>query len=201
MTNRFSNTRRIFKHWWISLITGILSIAAGVCCFAVPADSLAILTWFFIVILIAGGIFNIVWAARNRKWNETWGWGLARGIMELLLGLWLLMLPLPAVTTSLIYLIGFLMLFNSITGICESCALAELSISGWGWLLACNILSLICSFIFMAAPVYGGIFILVYIGLSFILYGIFRSVVAFKWRRFNKRADKYDTFVDAEVIE
>ena len=111
------------------------------------------------------------------------------------------MLPLPAVTTSLIYLIGFLMLFNSITGICESCALAELSISGWGWLLACNILSLICSFIFMAAPVYGGIFILVYIGLSFILYGIFRSVVAFKWRRFNKRADKYDTFVDAEVIE
>lgn len=202
MKNGFSNTKRVFKHWWVSLVIGILSIAVGASCFMVPVDSLAIMTWFFMAVLIAGGIFNIFWAAKNRRWNGTWGWSLARGIMELLFGIWLMMLPLPAVTTALIYVIGFWMLFNSVIGICESCALAELPMSGWGWLLACNILSLICSFIFLAAPVYGGIFILVYIGLSFILYGLFRVVLAFKWRKFNKTAGKEDNdIVDAEVIE
>ncbi len=86
----------------------------------------------------------------------------------------------------MLYVFGFWMLFHSIIGICESCELARLPIKGWGWLLACNILSLICSFLFLTTPIFGGLFILVYIGVSFILYGIFRIVLAFKMHSFNR---------------
>ena len=182
---------------------GILSIATGICCFAVPAGSLAALTAFFIAVLVIGGIINVLWAVANREWNDSWGWSLARGLLEILLGIWLILLPLPLVTAMLIYVIGFWMLFHSVLGICESCELSALRVPGWGWLLACNILSLICAFVFLAAPVYGGIFILAYVGISFLLYGIFRIVLAFEWRRINRkiRDAGTDGFVDAEIIE
>ncbi|WP_290534923.1 HdeD family acid-resistance protein [Alistipes sp.] len=191
----------LFRYWWISLIVGILGIAAGICCFVIPAGSLAVMTTFFIAILIVGGIFNITWALANRNWNDSWGWSLARGILEILFGLWLIMLPLPLVTAMLIYLVGIWMLFHSILGICESCTLSEFRIPGWGWLLACNILSLICSFVFLAAPAYGGIFVLAYVGISFLLYGIFRIAVSFEWRTINRKLrDTPDDITDAEII-
>lgn len=191
-----------FRYWWISLIVGVLSIATGVCCFITPINSIAALTSFFIAILAAGGIINIVWAAKNRKWNDSWGWELARGILEVLFAIWLFMLPLPFVATALIYLVGFWMMFNSIMGIGESSGLAKLSVKGWEWLLACNILSLICSFAFLITPAFGGIFILFFIGAAFILYGIFRIILAFKWRKFNKEIKNSDTeIIEVEIIE
>lgn len=186
MLNEMRLHQKPFKYWWISLLAGILSIVGGILCFSTPIDSLAVLTLFFVAILIVGGIFNIASAFTNRKWNDYWGWDLARGIIELLLGVWLYMLPLVLVTTTIVYVFGFWMLFHSIIGICESCELARLPIKGWGWLLACNILSLICSFLFLTTPIFGGLFILVYIGVSFILYGIFRIVLAFKMHSFNR---------------
>ena len=87
-------------------------------------------------------------------------------------------------------------------GIGESSGLAKLSVKGWGWLLACNILSLICSFAFLITPAFGGIFILFFIGAAFILYGIFRIILAFKWRKFNKEIKNSDTeIIEVEIIE
>lgn len=142
-------------------------------------------------------------AFANREWNDSWGWSLARGLLEILFGVWLLLMPLPLVTTMLIYVVGFWMLFHSVLGICEASELSGIGVRGWGWLLACNILSLICSFVFLAAPVYGGIFILAYAGVSFVLYGIFRIVLSFEWRRINRkiRSSDDDGFAEAEVID
>ena len=203
MLRKSDRSGNLFRYWRVSLVVGVLGIATGVACVVVPADSLAVLTVFFISVLVVGGIFNIAWAVANRNWNGTWGWSLARGLIEVLLGVWLMLLPLPLVTTLLIYVVGFWMLFQSVLGICESCALAPFRGTGWGWLLACNILSLICSFVFLDAPLYGGIFILACVGTAFILYGIFRIVLAFVWRRLTRelRRSGGDGFVDAEVVE
>lgn len=192
MSRVFYQSKRLFQYWWVSLVIGLLSIIAGICCFVTPVDSLAIMTEFFMALLVIGGLLNIVFAFANRKWNGFWGWSLARGIIEILFGLWLFILPLPLVTTTLIYIVGFWMLFHSILGICESCELSLIPMNGWGWLLACNIVSLLCSFVFLVSPVFGGIFVLVYIGMSFLFYGLFRIVLSLRWRKFNKKADNED---------
>ena len=203
MWKKMHRTRNLFRYWWVSLVVGILSIVTGICCFAVPVDSLAVMTAFFIAVLVVAGIVNVFWAFANREWNDSWGWSLARGLLEILFGVWLLLMPLPLVTTMLIYVVGFWMLFHSVLGICEASELSGIGVRGWGWLLACNILSLICSFVFLAAPVYGGIFILAYAGVSFVLYGIFRIVLSFEWRRINRqiRSSDDDGFAEAEVID
>lgn len=203
--------RKDIRYWWISLIVGLFSIAAGIGCFVTPGGSLALLTVLFVTTLLAGGILNILFATLNRKRIAYWSWSLARGIIEVLLGIWLILLPLPVVTTGLIFLVGFWMLFHSIIGIGESCELQQYDIKGWGWLLACNILSLIFSFVYLMSPVFGGLFVVFYLGFSFVFYGVFRFVLAFKLRRFNQEVRKMmeeeksretdDGIEDAVVIE
>lgn len=200
MRNKMYLDNKLFKHWWISLLVGVLSIITGVCCFIIPAGSLAVLSTFLVITLIIGGIFNIISAVRNKEWNYYWGWDLARGIMEIMLGIWAFMLPQPFLATTLVYVFGFWMLFHSIIGICESCELSMLPLKGWGWLLAFNIISLLCSFIFLSAPFYGGIFILAFIGISLILYGIFRIVLALKMKKFNKITEECE-YVEVEEVE
>ncbi|WP_300812503.1 DUF308 domain-containing protein [uncultured Bacteroides sp.] len=203
--------RKDIRYWWISLIVGLFSIAAGIGCFVTPGGSLALLTVLFVTTLLAGGILNILFATLNRKRIAYWSWSLARGIIEVLLGIWLILLPLPVVTTGLIFLVGFWMLFHSIIGIGESCELQQYDIKGWGWLLACNILSLIFSFVYLMSPVFGGLFVVFYLGFSFVFYGVFRFVLAFKLRRFNQEVRKMmeeeksretdDGIEDAVIIE
>lgn len=53
----------VFRHWWLSLIVGIIGIIAGICCFVTPVDSIIVLTDFFVIFMIVGGIFNIVTTA------------------------------------------------------------------------------------------------------------------------------------------
>lgn len=175
------------KYWWISLLVGLMSLAAGIWCIVTPVESLTALTVVFICILIAGGICNIAFAATNNRRVASWSWTLVCGILELLLGIWLMVLPLPVVTETLVLLVGFWILFYAILGIGESCELQRFGVRGWGWLLACSLLCLILSFIYLITPIYGGIFIVVYAGLSFLFYGIFRIALAFQLRRHNKK--------------
>lgn len=174
------------RYWWISLLTGLLSIAVGVWCVFTPLSSLAALSAFFVAAMLVGGIFNIVFAIVNSRKSEGWGWNLARGIIELLLGIWMWMLPLPIVTVTLVYVIGFWMLFHSVLGICESCELQRYGLKRWWVLLLCNILSLLFVFIYLSVPAFGGLFVLVYVACSFILYGIYRIWFAFELRKLNE---------------
>lgn len=180
------SVKKTVKYWWLSLLIGILGIGLGIWCLFTPAGSLVAITWVFITVLLLAGLFDVIYAVTNRRYSNSWGWHLAGGIIELLLGILLLCLPLPVVTGILIYMIGFWMLFRSVLGIAESCELQTAGFGGWGWLLALSILSLIFSFIYLISPVFGGIFIVVYVGISLILYGIFRIMLGVKLRKVNK---------------
>ena len=105
------------RYWWVSLLVGLLSVAVGIWCIATPEESLMALTSLFICVLIAAGICNVAFAALNDRHSTEWGWTLTRGILELLLGIWLLALPLPVVAETLVVLIGFWVLFYAVIGI------------------------------------------------------------------------------------
>lgn len=184
MNNRIINSvEKRVKYWWISLLVGILVTVVGIWSLVTPVNTLIAITYVFVTALILIGIFNIILAVSNRNYINGWGWHLAGGILELLMGIILLILPTLSVTTILIFLIGFWMLFRSGTGIAESCELQMMGVKGWGWLLALSILSLLFSFLFFISPVFGGMFTVIYVGISLIFYGIFNIFLAFKLRK------------------
>lgn len=187
MLQMIDSMKKAVKYWWVSLLVGILAIIMGMWCFTSPGASLIGMTYVFIVGFLLGGILDICFAVSNRNQLYGWGWSLAGGILEVLLGIMLLALPTPIITGVLIYAVGFWILFRSIWGIGESCQLQIMGVKGWGWLLALSIICVILSFLYLLSPGFGkGLFVVALVGSSIIVYGIFRIVMAFELRRIGK---------------
>ena len=191
MENIISSFKKTVKNWWISLLVGSLAVIVGIWCLASPDITLVSMTYVFMTLFLIGGVFDVIFAISNRKYISGWGWTLTGGILEILLGILLFALPVPIVAGILIYLVGFWILFRSVWGIGESCALQMAGFRGWGWLLALSILSLLFSFFYLLSPAFGGIFVVVLVGTGIICYGIFRIVLAFRLRDINKKLTKF----------
>ena len=185
------------KNWWISLIIGVIAIALGIWCIAAPSGTLVALSYVFIFAFLISGVAEIFFSISNRKILNGWGWYLASGIIELLLGILLLILPLQLITVMLVYLVGFWILFRSIWIIGEAVELQQMGIKKWGWMLAIGIICLIFSFFFLISPmIFKGTFMVVFASVAFIIYGIFRIVLAFDLRSLYKEVKEIENFLE-----
>lgn len=83
-------------HFWLQLISVVLSIVIGLMFLNDPGGGLAALTLLLIVYFTVGGMARIVFALTIRPFPD-WGWVLASGIISVLLGIYLFAsLPLTA---------------------------------------------------------------------------------------------------------
>lgn len=174
------------KYWWVPMLTGIFAILIGIWCLCSPASSLPVLACVFSILICIAGVANICLAITARKALPTWGWALALGIIELVCGIWLLTLPEPVLTVAFIYAIGIYLIFAAINSIAEACVLDTYQSGMLGWLIGFLVITLVLTIIFMAGPIAGGVAVWLYIGLSFICFGIFRLMLSAKIRKINK---------------
>jgi uncharacterized membrane protein HdeD (DUF308 family) len=91
---------RAWSGFFLHMLTGVLSIVVGVLFLRAPVDSLVALTLLIACFLMVGGIFKIV-ASLSYRFG-AWGWPLASGVIDLLLGV-LIWMELPA---SALWVIG-----------------------------------------------------------------------------------------------
>lgn len=182
----FNSMKQTVKHWWVSLVNGLLAVILGIWCIATPDTTLVALTYLFIFAFLLSGVVEIVFSIANRNILADWGWSLACGIIDIIFGVLMLLLPLPIITVMLIYLIGFWILFRSVWMIGESIELKRMHVKGWGWFLAMAILSILFSFLFIISPVISGVLIVAFVSVAFLTYGIFRIYLALKLRSIHK---------------
>lgn len=173
------------KNWYLILILGIILILVGIWVFSTPVLSYATLSMLFATAFLVTGILEIVYAISNSKEMESWGWSLISGIIDLLIGILLITLPATAMLFLAFY-VGFGILFRSIMAIGQSINLKRWHIEGWGYLLTIGILGLIFSFILIWNPVFAGLTIVFYTGMSFVMIGIFQVFLSFKLRKLKK---------------
>ena len=102
-----------YKRWWLLLIEGCLSFAAGVFAFVVPAMTALILLILIASWAIVTGIFEIAAAIQLRK-HITGEWMLAlSGVLSVLFGALLLYNPAGG-ALAVVWLIG---LYSALFGI------------------------------------------------------------------------------------
>jgi uncharacterized membrane protein HdeD (DUF308 family) len=98
--------------WW-SLLSAMLGIAAGVYLIAWPTMGVFSLTAVLIAFLFIEGFLSILYALEHRRGvSGRWGWMLASGILDLVLGM-LLIAGLPSSAT---WALGLLLGINMIFG-------------------------------------------------------------------------------------
>ena len=74
----------------------------------------------------------------------------------------------------------------AINAICDSCTLYGYSKDWFGWIIAILLITLLFALIFMADPIGGGVAVWLYIGISFIMFGIYRLILSAKIRKINR---------------
>lgn len=96
-----------------SLLSAILAIGAGLLLLIAPFSGAFSLTAVLIVFLIAEGIITLFYALEHRKGlSGRWGWMLASGIIDILLGL-ILLAGLPG---TALWALGLMLGINLIFG-------------------------------------------------------------------------------------
>src|SRR5215470_5391978 len=110
---------RNVPHFWLQLVSVVLSVIVGVLLIRHSGEGLLVLTLLLLVYFMIEGISKVIFALTIRPF-PNWGWVLASGIIGILLALYLLAsLPVTA-----IWLLGVLL---GIQLICEGAALAYLA--------------------------------------------------------------------------
>lgn len=166
-----------YRYWWFMLIIGILSILCGIWVFQNPIESYFALAIYFSIIFVMYGIYEIIYAFSNRR-NHNWGWGLATGIIDLIIG-FILMGNLLWTADALPYLVGFVLMFTGINFISQASIMQSFRLPQWGWILTGGILTLIFAFLIIFHPLFGAFDIVIWTGLAFIFGGISAIFYAF----------------------
>lgn len=182
----FRTARKAVKHWWLSLLIGLLAVIVGIWCMTTPDTTLVALAILFTVSFLVGGALEIIFAISNRQNLDGWGFTLAAGIIDLIFGILLIVIPMGATTMFMIYFVGFWILFRSIWAIGVAIDLHRFKVKDWGWFLAFAILGMLFSFAFVISPGFGAGVIIVLVSVAFICYGIFRIFLAFRLKSWNK---------------
>lgn len=136
--------------------------------------------------MCGAGVFNLVFALSNTKRFPNWGWSLGLGLLEVICGIWMLTMSPAVMTAVFIYAVGFYLIFAAINAICDSCTFYGYSRDWFGWIIAILLITLLFAVIFMAGPIGGGVAVWLYIGISFIMFGIYRLILSAKIRKINR---------------
>jgi len=169
------------QYWWLMLSAGILFIGLGVWILASPVSSYLSLSLLFACGMLFAGVFEVIFAIGNHRALDGWGWTLAGGIIDLLLGAYLLSYPLLSMIL-LPMIIGLWMLFRGCMAIGSSLELRAYGILDWIWLLVTGIFIVLLSLLIIAHPLLAAFNVIIWTAFAFILSGIFRIFLSIQLR-------------------
>jgi uncharacterized membrane protein HdeD (DUF308 family) len=162
------------------LVLGILWVVLGALAIIAPlAAALAIQTLIGVLLLV-GGIAQIVHAFRSRGWG-AFGWHLLSAVAEVVAGALLLFFPLQGVLTLTLILAA---LFIAVGVVKILAALRNRDTDGWVWLLVSGILSILVGLLIWARWPYSAEWAIgVLVGIEFIFSGWALIMIAMAGRR------------------
>jgi uncharacterized membrane protein HdeD (DUF308 family) len=180
----------VSRRWWVLLLTGIISVAAGGIIVGVDW-SLNDLAVFVGALLVFRGLFTMFSAPVDGAFQ---GWAVGLGLLETLVGIAVWVWPGPTLLV-IAFMIGFYILFSGIFAIAGSIS-ARTVVPYWGWILAFGILETGLGIWLLSRPGLTLVAAVLAIGLWSIFYGIVQIVLSFEIKNLPARADQAARTVD-----
>lgn len=176
------------KNWWLFTLIGVLLLIAGFYTLSNPLASYLGLAILFGGLILIHGVMELSFAIGNREHLQRWGWTLAAGILDIILGFILLLYPRLSMTV-LPFIVGFYILLLGASLSSYAFQLKSLSVKGWGWVLAGGILTIIFGLSMIFNPVIGIATIVGWTAFAFIIAGIVNIVFSFQLKKIKNHTD------------
>ncbi len=171
----------LIKNWWILTIMGILFVLLGIYVIMQPLISFMVLAQVIAAYFLVTGIFEVAFALSNTKMS-AWGWRLGKGVLDIIIGAYLLQNPgLPEV--FLLFLTAFWILFYGASLVSFSFDIKGLGASGWVFWLLIGLLSIFAACYLLFNPGGGVLFVASFLAVSSILLGLFNLYAGQKLRK------------------
>ena len=132
------------RHWWLYMLTGILSIIAGIVVLCNPIESYLTLSIMFGVLMLISGIVELVVSSTSRNYFTTRSYSIVGGILDLLIGLFLCCYPRITLIV-LPVILGVWMMFHSFMIIGLGSDMDSFRVRGSGWVIAGGVILLLLS--------------------------------------------------------
>lgn len=189
MRTIFDELTQGVKNWWLSLILGILYVIVALWLMFSPFSGYAVLSVLFSISMLVGGVIEIAFAVSNRRRVSGWGWYLAGGIVDLILGFYLV--AYPWVSMEVIpFFIAFWLMFRGASLVVYARGLKQYGTRNRGGYITLGVLAIICSLIILWQPAMGAIYAVYMISLAFFIIGLFRIMLAFELKNLHKRGKR-----------
>jgi uncharacterized membrane protein HdeD (DUF308 family) len=167
-----AEVRELTRAWWLLLLVGLLSIAAGVIVIAKPSNSLATLAVVSGIFVLLDGISELVGSLSRRTRNR--GSAALLGVLSVIVGIVLIRHPIAGVT-AIALLLG---LWLVTVGVVRFVAAFEIQDHRL-WNIAVALVEVIAGVVIVSSPGIGFATLAVLVGIAFILNGL--ATVALGW--------------------
>jgi uncharacterized membrane protein HdeD (DUF308 family) len=167
-----AEVREITWGWWLLLLTGLLSVVAGVIVLFKPGDSLATLAVIAGIFLLLDGILELVSSFMSSTRNR--GMVALLGVLTAIVGVLLIRHPIGGVT-AVALLIGIWLIAAGVIRF----ATAFEEYEHRGWYAFAGAMELIAGIVIVADPSIGYTTLAILVGIGFILNGI--GMTALGW--------------------
>ena len=198
MKTIFDELQQEVKNWWISLILGILYVIVAISLMFSPLSGYAVLSILFSVSVLFSGLLEISFAVSNRRRVSSWGWYLAGGIIDMILGFYLITYPMLSMEV-ITFIIAFWLMFRGFSSVGYAMDLKRYGTRDWGWYVAFGILAVICSLIILWQPAVGALYAVYMISFAFLIIGFFRIMLSFELKNLHKRGKEWKEKKEKEV--
>ena len=125
METVFNEIQHSVKNWWTSLLLGIVYIIVALWLMFSPVSTYVALSIIFSVSMLISGILEIIFALSNRKGVPSWGWYIVGGLIDLVLGIYLIAYPMVSMEVIPFIIAFWLMFRGSLLLFLRCCAILK----------------------------------------------------------------------------
>ncbi len=169
--------------WWMIVLVGLLSVAAGVVILFKPSDSLATLAVIAGIFLLADGLLEMIASLSRSTPNR--GMTALFGVLTAVIGVLLIRHPIGGVA-AVALLIGIWLIAVGVIRI----ATAFEEYEHRGWHAFAGALELIAGIVIVATPSIGFATLAILVGVGFILNGIGMTALGWGMRGLRREASR-----------
>ncbi|GJD47614.1 hypothetical protein OPKNFCMD_0322 [Methylobacterium crusticola] len=167
------------RNWWLIALRGVFAILFGIVALIAPIATLLTLVIFFSAYMLVDGIAEIVAAVRAAERHERWGYLLAAGLLNIVVGVLAFLLPGSALL-AFVYLTAAWALVTG--GLMIAAAFRLHNDHGRWWLGLGGALSILFGLALLVSPIASLIVLTYWMGGYAIAFGVFMLVLAFRLR-------------------